>query len=389
MFTAKTKTITMMVIVSLLHVACAPNKNESNNEDPAISAMSSQLQSVGDEFLPASVNEDGRQQAMSTKVDGKLATQSNNGDDICAGADFIECQPKLIRAYLKMGREGVYSTQRLVAGIARGLSGVAENTSGEFRDDEKNLRIAYNKRTSTDFDVLMYDANIPAGKISAKNGVYNIQFDMSIVERDKPDNRGGKMDIQVTFTDRTHWDSQITITGMKCSEQKPEDPENARIHVKRNGDLWQARSMFYSGIAAHVQSAKSCAIPASDATGLVVYTDLVADVTAAKSAIYMLKRSEQSSTQLQNYGINNYCQNYPDLCQSLAAAIGTTPASVNTHLSALQNPYCVHRGNSQVFWNSNCSTVSEAVANASLAVSGSLLSPYDFYRLSITIPNQL
>lgn len=391
MFLAKSKMILTLTVITLLHVACAPNKKEekNNTEDPAIGAMSSQLQSVGDEFLPASVNENGVATMSVQNASNKLSRLDSNTKDICAGVEFIECQPRLIRAYLQIGREGVYSTQRLVSGIARSLSGVQDGTSGEFRDDAKNVRITYSKRSAVDFDVLMFEGNVPAGRISAKSGVYNIQFDMGIVDKDKPGNLGGKMDIQVNYVDRTNWDSQITITGIGCNPAKPEDPETARLHVTRKGDVWHAQSMFYNGLAGYYAGAKSCSVKGNDTTGLVIYTDLVADSTAAKAALYLLRRNEQSVAQLQNYGINSYCQNYPDLCQSLATAIGQSASNVSTHFTGLKNNYCVHRGNSQVFWNNDCNNVSATIASTPLSQNSQFLSPFDFYRLNVVIPNSL
>lgn len=390
MFSKKTKTMLLVAIISLLHVACAPNKNDSNENDPAIEAMSSQLKSMGDEFLPASIYDDGRASSSSKISANKLSTNTNHQhDDICAGVDFIECQPRLIRAYLQMGREGVYTTQKIVSDVARSLSGVGNNTSGEFRSNENGYSISYNKRSSTDFDFLILENNISIGRVSAQNGNYNVQFDLNVIDKNKADSNGGKVDIQVKLTDSTHWQSQITFSGLKCNVNKPDDPETARIYVVRNGDIWNAQSSFYNGIGAQYNGTKSCSTPASDVTGVVIYTNLVADRTAAKAAMYLLRRNEQSVANLQNFGINNYCQNYPDLCQSLATASGQSTAAVATYLGALQNPYCVHRGNAQVFFNSDCSNVSAAVAQAPLLANTTFLSPYEFYRLNISIPNQL
>lgn len=389
MLSTKTKTMLLISIFSLLHVACAPSKNESNENDPAIEAMSSQLRSMGDEFLPASVYEDGRASTSAKISSNKLTKNNNQNDDICAGVDFIECQPRLIRAYLQMGREGVYTTQKMVADVARGLSGVGNNSSGEFRSNENGYSISYNKRSSTDFDFLILENNVSVGRVSAQNGNYNVQFDLNVIDKNKPDSNGGKVDIQVKFTDSTHWESQITFTGLKCNVNKPDDPETARIFVVRKGDIWTAQSGFYNGIGAQYNGTKSCSTPASDTTGVVIYTNLVADRTAAKAAMYLMRRNEQSVAQLQNFGINSYCQNYPDLCQSLASATGQSTSAVTMFLGALQNPYCVHRGNAQVFWNSDCSNVSAAVAQEALLPNMSFLSPYEFYRLNIAIPNQL
>ena len=239
------------------------------------------------------------------------------------------------------------------------------------------------------FDFIISQDGQPVGRVSANPSLYTIQFDLSILEKDKADSRGGKIDIQVKFTDHTHWESQITVTNQRCNTEKPDDPENGRIAVVRKGDIWTGQSMFYNGIGAAYNTTKTCSTLASDSTGLVFYTDFVSDRSAAKAAIYIMKRTENSTAQIGNFGFNRYCANYPDLCQTLATALGTNTSAVNTHLNQLTNPFCFRRGSAEITWNSSCQNLSGPVANESFLANANWMTPFDFYRLAIKIPDHL
>lgn len=384
-----------LLSTALVFLGCAPQKQEAQptDVDPAILAMSSQLKAVGDGYLPESVTDDGKEKAGQGSSAGSekihQGPSSKATSDICEGLGFLECQPRLVRAYLMMGRRGVETTQKIVTDLARSLAGVADNTTGEFVSVEQKLKIIYNKRSSTDFDVLMIQNGIPVGRFTATPTHYDVQFDMEALEKDKPESRGGRMDIQVKFTDSQNWESQMTATQLNCNIEKPDDPENARIVVTRQGELWNAQSMFYSGISAQYSSEKTCASVPSDNTGLVIYTDLVADRKAAKEAFYVMKRTETDTDHLQNFGFNRFCSNYSDFCQSLAAAMGVSSEVLSAQLSQLQNPFCVRRGTATVAANSNCQELSERVAQEPFLENANWLSASQFYQLKISIPDHL
>ncbi len=368
-------------------IACAPKKAENSDTDAAVSIMSSNLKAVGDDFLPEAISDNGRPSATSAAVATKITQKA--GDDICDGKDFMECQPRLIRAYLMFGRQAVALTQKIITDVSKNLAGAADNSSGVYNDDTQHLSVEYNKRSASDFDFLIRQNNVPVGRVTANPISYQIQFDLGVLDKDKPDTRGGKIDIQVKFTDSTHWQSQITATNQLCNVDKPDDPTNARIAVIRAGELWSGQSMFYNGIAGAFGVTKTCATQATDSTGLVIYTDFVSDRQAAKAAMYVMKRTETSTSQIGNFGFNNLCENYPDFCQALATSIGATPAFVDSHLNQLTNPYCVRRGSNDVAWNSNCQSISPTVAGTAFLNNTSWISPNEFYKFEVKIPEHL
>lgn len=379
----------LLLVPAVLLMGCAPELPETDSAT-TLNAMATNLKSVEDRYLPESISENGTVSTASLKPSISSAITSQAAEpDICDGLDFIKCQPRLLRAYLLYGRGAVAITSTIVTNVARDLSKAPDNSSGTFHDQEKNLTIEYKKRSLVDFDFLISQGGQPVGRVSANPQLYTIQFDVGILEKDKPDSRGGKIDIQVKYTDRTHWTSQIMVTDMLCNVAKPDDPETGRINVTRNGEVWSGQSMFYNGIAGSFSASKSCATAASDQTGLVVYSDFVADRLAAKAALYVLKRTETSTALIDTFGFNKMCANYPDFCQSLATTLGTTPVSVETSLNQLTNPFCMRRGSMDVTWNSKCETLSSRVADEPFLTNSNWITPYDFYRSEVVIPTKL
>ncbi|MEQ1878134.1 MAG: hypothetical protein ABL958_15940 [Bdellovibrionia bacterium] len=374
----KTKLLSLVVALTVISVGCAPKEQEESNDAFAVTAAN--LNAVQAEYVPESITDTG---ASTSSV----KTQTN--DDICAGLDFIQCQPRLIRAYLLYGKAAVAITHVIVVGVAHQLRKSPNNSSGVIHVEDQDITVEYNKRSLLDYDFLVIKAGIPVGKISASPELYNVQLDLNVLDKDKPDSRGGKIDLQVKFTDKQNWQSQITITGQKCNEQKPEDPTNGRIAVTRAGELWGAQASFYNAIGMHFSGPKTCQTPATDATGMVIYHDVVADRIAAKASLYIMKRTETSTAQLENFGFPDICTNYADFCQGLATSLNTTTTQVNTYLQAFENPYCVRRGSPLVVFNSNCQDLSPVVGATPFLPNDSWLSANQFYMLDITIPTHL
>jgi hypothetical protein len=376
----KRNLINVIAVAGLL--AACDGQPIIDTEGDGFSVTTTNLQSVEEEFVPQSITEDSGASTSSVRT-------SSSSEDICEGVDIIECQPRLIRAYLLIGKSAVAITHKIVLSVARDLRNAPDNSSGVIQVTDQNITVEYKKRSLLDYDFLVLKNGVPAGRVSANPQLFNIQFDLNIVDADKADSRGGKIDVQVQFTDRKHWNSIVTVTGTECNPLKPDDPTNGRIAVTRTGEIWTAQAMFYNGIAADYSGTKSCATPATDATGLVFYNDVVADHQAAKAALYMMKRTETSTANIENFGLPGICSSYADLCQAIATALGVTTTDLNTHLGTLGNPWCVKRGSREVSFNNDCSALSSEVAATPFLPNGSWMSPYDFYRLDITIPEHL
>lgn len=212
---------------------------------------------------------------------------------------------------------------------------------------------------------------------------------MALVDESKNSgDSAGKLEMQVRYEDATHWNSRLTITDVPCNTLKPEDPQSAFIEINRNGQKWIGQSALYNSISGDFASTKSCSTPATQDNGLVTLTEFVANSQVAKSSLYLFKASD-SVTDYSHFGFNNYCENYPDRCQALATSLGSNIQMVDQHLNAFSNPYCVHKGSSEVLWNSSCEQDSIEIAEIPFEKSSQWTSPLDFSLLHIDIPTQL
>ncbi len=377
-------------LMSGLFFGCDSKLDDSANNNAAMSVVSANLKAVQNDYVPESIKDNGdKNQTAAAGAPASSAISSDGSKDICAGLDFTACQPRLIRAYLLFGQAAVFLTEQMVEQVAQDLAQTPNNSSGTVQIPDKNLTIQYKKRSLLDYDFLILSGNIPVGRVSASPTLYDIQLDAGVLDQGKPGSRGGKLDIQVNFTDITHWHSQITVTDMSCNVKKPDDPTSARISVTRNADMWSGQSMFYNGIAGALATTKTCSLIPNDNTGLAIYTDFVADHIAAKAALYMMKRSEANTASIQNFGFNGLCNNYSDLCQALATSGSTTPSAIAAYLAGMSNPYCVQRGTSTVTFNSDCHSLSPNVASQAFLPNANWIAPSVFYQMSIVIPPSL
>lgn len=378
----------LIATAALLFIGCGEQPKENDTgEDAALSAAASQLKTLEEEFIPESISDDGSLQTSSAS--GNLSKGSPDSDDICKDLDFIECQPRLIRAYLRYGRLSVAMTYKIVKDVALALKDTPNNSSGRVTLEDENLVIEFQKTSFKKFQFLVISGIEPVGYVSADNGSYHIQFNISALEKDDMNSKGGKIDIQVNYTDRKNWESQLAINDVLCDTFDPASPEAVSIGVQRQQGIWKGQTLLYSGIAAAPEADKSCDLAPSDENGVAIYTEFVANRSVAKAGMYLMKRTKADVSDIQNFGINSYCTNYPDNCLKMAHDLGTTQEDLTAYLNTFVNPYCMRRGSKNVTFNDDCSDVSADVANASYLPNASWMTPLDFYQMTIELPTGL
>lgn len=379
----------ILLTAALVLFGCGEQPKEDNSgQDAALAAAANNLKVVESDFVPESISEDGSLTASS--VPGKVHSKGGpEKDDICKDLDFIECQPRLIRAYMKWGRFAVALTHKLVFDVAVALKDTPDDSNGSVNLPEEKLTVQYNKTSLKVFEFLILTNNQPAGYVKANDGEYHIQLDISLLEKNDPNSKGGKVDIAVNFTDKKNWTSKMSITEALCDTLEPDAPESIVIDVQRQDGIWKGQTLLYNGISTAAKEDQSCDLAANDDDALTVYTEFAANRQVAKAGMFLMKRTKNDVSDIANFGINNYCDNYADLCQKLADEIGSTPALVDAYLNGLQNPYCMQRGSRDVTFNSDCSSHSEDIGSASFLPNSNWITPFDFYQMTIDLPNQL
>ena len=361
---------------------------EYAKQDAALMQLAGNLKAIDDEFVPESISDETPEVlAKLSGVQGKA-----QDDDICGDLDLMECQPRLLRFYVRTARVMFGFSHLIVRDVARGLGQLPNGSSGTMHIEKDNVTIQYNKISFLDFELLLKQGERPVGYIKVEEGHYNLRFDIAVLEQDNPQSKGGKISVDVTFTDRQNWQTEITVTDTLCDVTDPDDPEAAYLRVGRDSGLWKGVTMFYHGATASFEDV-TCDSTSTDDTSMVIYTDFVANRRAAKAAMYFMKRNETSTANIGNFGLDGFCGHYPDLCQALGEAEGlpseTAGQQIAAHLANFSNPYCAQRGSRDITWNDDCSAVSSEVSAAPLQDGSDFMTPSQFYQHSVPIPENL
>lgn len=381
--------ITCLTGVLLLASGCGdqPKQDEEYaKQDAALAALAGNLKSIDDEFVPESISDESPEALA--KPGGVLSKAQE--DDICGDLDFMECQPRLLRFYVRTARLMFGFSHLIVRDVARGLGHLPDGSTGTMHIEKDNVTVQYRKTSFLNFELLLKQADRPVGFIKVEEGHYELRFDIAILEQDNPQSKGGKIAVDVTFKNRESWQTEIQISDTLCDPADADDPEAAYLRVGRDNGLWKGVTMFYNGAAASFEEEITCETPRNDQNGLVIYTDFVANRRAAKAAMYFMRRNETDTQNISEFGLNGFCGHYADLCQSLGVALGlpvdTAGQQVATHLSQFGNPYCAQRGSRDITWNDDCSAVSNEVSAAPLQDGSDWMAPSEFYQMSVPIP---
>jgi len=362
--------------------------DELAKQDAALTALAGNLKAIDDEFVPPSVSDESTQ--VLSKASGSIRSKAES-DDICGTLDFIECQPRLLRFYIRTARLTFGFSRLIVLDVARGMGGIPDGSTGSIHIAAEDVTVNYRKTSFLDFELLLKKANRSVGFIKVEPGHYELRFDIATLEAGNPDSKGGKIAIDVEYLDQGNWNTEITVTDTLCDPENPDDPEAAYLNVSRIGGLWKGLTTFYHGASARFDQPLTCDSPASDQNSMTIYTDFVANKVAAKAALYFMRRNETSMANVASFGLNGLCGKYPDLCQSLGVSLGlpadTAGQTVANHFSQFVNSYCAQRGSRDIQWNNTCSAVAPEVADAPLQNGSSWMAPSVFSQLSISIPD--
>ena len=105
-----------------------------------------------------------------------------------------------------------------------------------------------------------------------------------------------------------------------------------------------------------------------------MYTDFVANDTAAKASVYMMDRSVDSLTDIADYGIGDYSTVYSN-------DFGDT--------SSYPIPFCNPAGTLDATWGDDCTLTDATICTADFGSASDWVTPSELYQLEIDIPTSL
>ncbi|MEK6706709.1 MAG: hypothetical protein AABZ06_13070 [Bdellovibrionota bacterium] len=350
---------------SLIIYGCSKNDSTTTN---TMSALSGQLDTVSKNFTPSSLDYTSST-VMSLSSSGNMRAQDSNP---CAGYDLFGCQPVLLRIYINMAKMFLDLTKQIVSDTSTHLGPLQDGATGIVNQDDKT--IYYKKTSDTNYEILIKSSTASMGHIKVTSTGATVIMDMSQL----PDSPGGKFKVEVSYTDENNWSISAMLAGMSCQPDDVRAPRSFWVKMAKANDIWKGKAIIYNPVWASFASEPTCDTTATDSTSMNFYTDFVGDNTAAKASVYMIQRDKTSLSDISTYGMSNLCTNY-----------SINNCGMGASLTAYLNPFCNPAATDVAAWNSSCSGTSTAVSNADFGSASDWIVPYDFYQITITLPDSI
>ena len=337
----------------------------------ATAALQSQMTSIGDAFLPSSLDfdsESSKRRSGRANQDVVGAAQMGNP---CEGYDLFGCQPVLLRLYLSVSHRLFAQSTQIVGQVGSHLGNVADGDTGEQAIGDGST-VYYDKTDSTHYSILRKDA---AG---TSRTYITVSGQATTLQVAGPGGGNGPSDIQIrlNFTDDDTWTLEFLGVAAPCNNDDVRAPERFRIAISRDGAVWTGKAMLY--MPRWMDQNPTCNTTPTDETSMLLYTDFVADDLAAKASIYMLQRDQVSLADIENFGMDQICTNYPSIC-------GQSPPS----LSEYQNPFCNAASTDVAVWSDDCTSVSTTVGAAPFGLASDWTTPNALYQETFALPASL
>lgn len=332
-----------------------------DSEENTTSNVTNDLDTVSQNFTPNSLESD----SNTTSALVKYA----EGEDPCAESeDLYDCQPVLLRMYLAMAQDFLDMTKDIVEEIGLNLGELPDGSQGI--ESIEGETIHYSKESSSNFSIILEGTTGPMAYFDIAETVYTLQMDLDNLE--EAGDASGKLEIVVNYESETSWSIDIFILGMDCDASDPRAPERIYIQVTRSGDFWIGKAMFYNG--RWLADTASCEIEESDENSINFYTDFVANEIAARASVYMMSRSKNDLSDIENFGMDQFSINF---------------SQQDDNTSDYQNPFCNPASTLDALWNDDCSSIDSSVGSTDYGPSSDWILPSDFYQQTITLPSSL
>lgn len=301
--------------------------------------------------------------------------------DPCEGVtDFAVCQSNLIRHYMLIGKSSVDTVALLAGHIGGALGQIPDGNSGT----STNGKISWSKTSADVWSILSRGTgNASVAYFSVNNGVYDLKID-SNNDEDNPQAR--QMEISVNYTDSDTWSVDIYFGNDECDNLQVTDPSKAHIKLTKANGLWTGKAMLYvPRWQAPGATAPTC-LTAGGASDIAMYTEFVGNDISTKAALYLIKGSDENTAAditSANYGLPQFCSQYPDSCDGGAGELPNATA-----LNSYTNNWCTTGSGSTPTWGNNCPTNTD-VAGASYTPASEWTTPSALELKTVTMPTSL
>ena len=390
------KILVIMLAILLAFAVFGCKEEEEEVESAAAEGFAdetvTQMNGISSNFVPDSMESTSSSSSSSVKKSFSFGINrpmyaEGDDDDPCDGTDSLfGCQPRLVKLYISTAKSFFDGTVLMMDSLSKTLGQLADGQSGTVTVDGTNT-LHFSKTSSEVWNMLLESSDGTFLDVAATSGAYTMKMDMS--NNPDEDSDEGQFEIQVNYTSETVWDVEATFIGQSCDAEDPRAPERVRVLINRNADIYTGKAMLYSPRWAYFPGDPSCSDAIDDDKTMNLYTDFIANDTAAKVKVYMMKRTVSDLSSIDDYAMNNMC-NFYDVAfgQSSPANCSSLFALAGIDLTAFPNPFCT-TGPDDATWGSDCTGTDTDIADAAFSSASDWTVPSVFYTDVISLRSSL
>lgn len=358
--------IVMTLVLFVQACGLSTSTSDSGSQD-----MADNLETVSNSLVPDSLDYSANLEASLSGGQYLLADTGDTGDPCAQSDDLYDCQPVLLQLYMSLAKDFIDVAKEIVSGSSAAIAEAPDGSSGSSTFED--MTVEYSKTTGSDYSIFLSSGSSPLGYIDVADTEYVIQMDLTAMD----ETMEGSIDIRVSYTDEDTWSITTFVVGMACDDSDARAPERIELIVNKDSSVWQGKAMIYNGRWLYGVGDSSgdpdCDVSESDELSMNIYTDFVANNLAAKASVYMLSRTVDDLSNIDDYSMDQFAENY----------------SSTDDTDDYTNPFCNPAGTLDALWGDDCTTTDTDVAAMSYSSSSNWVTPYDFYQLEIDLPDSL
>ncbi len=344
------------------------------------------MQAVSNGFIPDSMESSSSSSSSAKKINIGLA--DDDSGDPCEGTDLFGCQSRLVKMYIEMSKDIFDQSISIISDVGSNLGDLGVGASGNTTVED-GTTIHYNVVSATEWDFLAVTSLGTYFDLSINANTYSLKMDAGNSTDSSDSDDMGQLSMVVSYTDDENWSLTSSMVGFTCNSDDVRAPERIKIVISRVNDVYTGKAMLYSPRWAYFESEPTCSSTVDDDYATSMYTDFVANDTAGKVKVYMMKRTVTDVSTIENYPMSGMCDVfYENFGFSSGSNCSSSLSSYGFDMSQYPNPFCT-TGPDQATWDSDCTGVDSTIQATSFSASSEWTAPATHYVETITLRSSL
>lgn len=379
-------TITI-AILTLVCLSCGMGENDDDEEEDKETIASTSSSTGGTSSSSgASVTSANLATVQSNMLPSALSISSSSlalQDDPCANSDgFFDCQPTLVKLYLKIAKDILGHLQEVVSKSSGAINQFEVGTKGTAQPTEPGAppKIDYDVTSGSDYTLILHSTKGPFIYLDVDETQSRKSYQAKWNSANAPDENGdegmGNAQIDIDYVSDSDFNMTVRISDMTCKDEDVRAPEKLAIHINKSSGTWKAKAMIYQPRWL-VQDGTKCSFTPTDSSKMFMYTDIISDEDSATASLYLMPSSVSSTSDFSNWPASDFCTNFSGSCQNGYGFGDPNP------VSSYKNSFCAT--SSSATWNSECS----GLAASDFSAASNWIVPTDLDDISVSVPSSL